>query len=89
MPTTTQNDCRCPVRPYASLGSLASGSASETSSLYRWEAEHGDHPYAKARDELADALQNAEVRVGSDSAVLDMVADVFGLARNHVANKQE
>lgn len=53
----------------------------ETAALRAWEAEHGHHPYAKARDELARALQCAEGSVNSGEAVLDMVADVFGLAR--------
>jgi hypothetical protein len=73
--------CRCPVRPYFSIGSLGSGSATETQAVARWEAEHGRHPYARARDELSQALQKAEGAVGSGAAVLDMVRDVFELQR--------
>lgn len=76
--------CRCPVRPWATPGSFASGSTYETRAVEAWQAEHGDHPYAKARDELAGALQQAENRVGSGTAVLAMVADVFGLPRESV-----
>jgi hypothetical protein len=73
--------CRCPVRPYFSIGSLGSGSAAETQAVARWEDEHGRHPYARARDELSQALQKAEGAVGSGAAVLDMVRDVFELYR--------
>lgn len=83
--TTKTNECRCPVRPYYSLGSMASGSATETANVRRWESEHGDHPYAKARDELAKALQYAEGTPGlgekRGEAVLDMVHDAFALMR--------
>ena len=74
-------ECRCPVRPCFSLGSLVSGSATEDRALREWEATHGAHPYAKVRDELATALQVAEGKVRSGEAVLDMVADVFGMRR--------
>lgn len=76
-----KNQCRCPVRPLYTQGSLASGSNHEAGLMARWHAEHGGHPYAKARDELARALQAAERDVGSGEAVLDMVRDVFGLSR--------
>lgn len=49
-----------------------------------WQERHGNHPYAKARDELAGALQQAEARIGSAYAVLNMVADVFSLPRESV-----
>ena len=55
--TTT---CRCPVRPYYSIGSLASGSTHETALLDRWEREHSHHAFAKARDKLATAFQSIE-----------------------------
>lgn len=77
--------CRCPPRPYYSPGSLASGSYLETENVKRWVAEHAHHPYAQARDDLARSLQFAESKVGSGSAVLDMVADVFGLPRRELA----
>jgi hypothetical protein len=77
----TDRNCRCPVRPYATLGSFASGSTSEEARLRVWQVEHGNHPYAKARDELAGALQQAEGKVGTGPAVLDMVHDVFGVER--------
>lgn len=73
--------CRCPVRPYYAPGSLGAGSVVETESVKRWVMEHASHPYAQARDDLARSLQFAESRVGSGEAVLDMVADVFGLPR--------
>lgn len=59
----------------------------ETAALQAWDREHSHHPYAKARDELAKALQIAETAVkrgeqdGAGQAVLDMVADVFGMER--------
>lgn len=71
--------CRCPLRPY--FGGWGSGSAQESAALNAWQQEHGAHPYAKARDVLAHALQSAEGTVGSGDAVLDMVADVFSLSR--------
>jgi hypothetical protein len=80
--------CRCPVRPYFSIGSLGSGSAAETQAVARWDAEHGRHPYARARDELSQALQKAEGAVGSGAAVLDMVHDVFELKRPSAAARQ-
>jgi hypothetical protein len=76
-----EGPCRCPVRPYANPGSFASGSAYEDAGIKRWEAEHGGHPYAKARDTLAKALQIAEGAMYSQPAALDMVADVFGMPR--------
>jgi hypothetical protein len=72
--------CRCPVRPYYSPGSLGSGSTTETANLRRWEAEHGGHPYAKARDDLAGAMQTAESRVGSGEEVLQMAHEIMGAA---------
>ena len=77
---TTSEQCRCPVRPYGS--SWASGSAWETNRLHAWDAEHGAHPYAKARDELAKALQIAEGAMHSGPAVLDMVADIYDMSRS-------
>lgn len=77
----TNTICRCPVRPYYTPGSLGSGSSHESALLDRWQAEHGAHPYAKVRDELARAVQAAEKDVGSGEAVLDMVHDIFGLVR--------
>jgi hypothetical protein len=71
--------CRCPNRPYAS--SWARDSAMEQAQLQQWDEEHGSHPYARARDTLAQALQSAEGAVHSGPAVLDMVHDVFGLPR--------
>lgn len=73
--------CRCPVRPYATPGSLASGSAHESAQVQRWQEEHGAHAYAKARDQLAGALQGAESAVASGEAMLDMVHDVLGRRR--------
>lgn len=74
-------DCRCPVRPYYTPGSFGSGSTHESALLDRWHAEHGGHPYAKARDVLASACQAAERDVRSGEAVLDMVADIFNQPR--------
>lgn len=71
--------CRCPLRPY--FGGLGSGSTQESEALNVWQQEHGHHVYAKARDELARALQAAEGVMGSGAAVLDMVADVFNQPR--------
>ena len=78
-----QNDeqCRCPVRPYYTPGSFGSGSSHESAMLDRWQTEHGNHPYAKARDGLARACQAAEKDVRSGEAVLDMVHDIFNLPR--------
>jgi len=79
--------CRCPVRPYYSPGSMASGSTHEDALLRRWNTEHRGHSYAKARDELAHALQHAERSVKleegleADEAVLDMVFDIFSMRR--------
>jgi hypothetical protein len=87
MPTNPK-ECRCPNRPHATLGSWASGSVSETRAVSAWTAEHGDHPYAKARDELSGPLQHAERSVGSGGAVLDMVADVYGLPRTFVPGSE-
>lgn len=81
---TDAKSCRCPVRPWATPGSFASGSVSEARAVEAWQARHGSHPYAKARDELAKSLQYAEIRLGSASAVPNMVADVFGLPRESV-----
>ena len=69
--------CRCPPRPR----SEASGSAHETRLLEDWQATHGAHPYARMRDALAGALQEAEGATGDAEAVLCMVADVFGVPR--------
>lgn len=76
-----QDKCRCPVRPYYALGSFGSGSTGEDALVKQWGIEHGDHSYAKVRDDLATALQMAQGRIGSGEAVLDMVHDVFGLER--------
>jgi hypothetical protein len=70
--------CRCPLRPY--MGSWGSGSASETAALNRWQADHGHHPYAVARDELARAMQAAEGQVGNGDAVLQMAKEIMGAA---------
>jgi hypothetical protein len=70
---------------------MGSGSQMETAALRKWDAEHSHHPYAKARDELAKALQIAESSVkreehdASGYAVLDMVHDVLGLERSSPA----
>lgn len=72
-------DCRCPPRPY--LGGMARDSQMQIAADGRWEQEHGSHPYARSRDNLAHALQYAEGTAGSGEAVLDMVADVFGQPR--------
>lgn len=85
--TTEKNNetCRCPNRPR--FPSWGRDSAAETSAMRRWDAEHGSHAYAKARDTLAQALQAAEssVRVeeqeNAGEAVLDMVADVYRMRR--------
>lgn len=80
-----ETPCRCPVRPYGP--SMASGSVWETRRLEEWQRMHGHHAYAKARDALANALNVAETSVMHDqqrnagAAVLDMVADVFGMPR--------
>lgn len=76
------NECRCPTRPHGS--SWARGSMAEKLARDAWERQHGEHPYAKARDELAVALHHADGRVVSGSAVLNMVADSFGLPRESV-----
>ncbi len=76
--------CRCPLRPHCNPGSLGGGSNLEASLLARWENEHAAHPYARARDELARALQAAEAEVGGGEAVLDMVGDIFGLPRGRL-----
>lgn len=81
----TNTMCRCPVRPYYTLGSMASGSNHESVLLNHWQAEHGAHPYAKVRDELARAVQTAEKDLSSGEAVLDMVHDIFGLPRYSTA----
>ena len=73
--------CRCPIRPYYTIGSFGSGSNHESRLLDDWQREHGGHAYARARDELARALQAAEKDVRSGAAVLDMVHDVFNLPR--------
>lgn len=52
-----EKECRCPVRPYYPLGSMASGSTHEDALVNHWAVEHGHHVYAKARDDLATALQ--------------------------------
>lgn len=70
--------CRCPLRPY--LGSLASGSQMQMVADEKWQEEHGHHPYAKARDELARAMQSAEGKVGSGEAVFQMAKEIMGVA---------
>ena len=81
----TNETCRCPNRPR--FPSLGRDSAAETAAMRRWDYEHGHHAYAKARDTLAQALQYAEGSVSRDEqrkageAVLDMVADVYGMRR--------
>lgn len=76
-----QGVCRCPTRPFFTPGSMGSGSAQETEMLRRWSLEHGSHPYAHARDELAGAIQQAESRVHSGESVLVMAADILGMPR--------
>lgn len=80
---TKEGPCRCPARPYTNPGSFAYESA--YAALKEWNEEHGAHPYAKARDELAKALHIAEGTVHRTPAVLDMVADVFGMPRQQWA----
>lgn len=70
--------CRCPLRPY--MGSWASGSVTETNALNCWQEEHGHHPYAKARDQLAGAMHAAESEVGNGEAVLQMAKEIMGVA---------
>jgi hypothetical protein len=79
--------CRCPNRPR--FPGMARDSVAETAAIRHWVAEHASHPYAQARDDLARSLQFAESRVGSGAAVLDMVADVFGLPRQSRAQREE
>lgn len=79
---SNEKPCRCPTRPYFTLGSFGSGSAMETAAVDKWTREHGEHPFAKARDLLSGSLQQAESAVGSGVAVLDMVHDVFNLPRS-------
>ena len=44
-------ECQCPPKPYWSVGSVASGSATESRAHEKWEREHGHHANAaKARD---------------------------------------
>lgn len=84
--------CRCPNRPY--MQALASGSAHDAGVLREWEAQHGNHAYAKARDSLAAALQVAETSVRCEEvmmageAVLDMVCDVFSMPRYSAIPKE-
>lgn len=73
--------CMCPLRPFYTQGSMASGSQHESALLRQWEAEHGRHPYAKARDELAGAMQGAEAQVHSGEAVLRMAKEILGAPR--------
>lgn len=70
--------CRCPLRPF--LGNWARDSTAQTNATARWATEHEHHPYAKARDELARAMQSAESQVGSGEAVLQMAKEVMGVA---------
>ena len=82
MPTDTKETlCRCPVRPLYNPGSFGSGSSHEMALMDRWTAEHGGHPYAKARDELAHAMQAAEKDVRSGDALWDMCHDIMSLPR--------
>lgn len=80
MDSQNPKQCKCPLRPY--LGSWARDSASQSAADARWRAEHGAHPYANVRDELARALQAAEAQTSAE-AVLDMVQDVFNLPRRN------
>jgi hypothetical protein len=63
----------------------------ERAALAQWQQEHGDHAYAKARDRLAVALQEAEASVKRDeqrmagAAVLDMVHDIMSMERRKPA----
>lgn len=85
--------CRCPNRPY--FGGMARDSTMERRALAEWNAEHGSHSYAKARDELARALQLAESSVRGEEqkkageAVMDMVHDIMGLYRRLPAPQRE
>jgi hypothetical protein len=81
MNAQVENDtraCRCPVRPYFTPGSFASGSQHETRLVDEWNMTHAHHPYAKARDELAGAMQAAESAVRSGEAVLQMAHEIVG-----------
>lgn len=84
--------CRCPLRPYGP--SMASGSSWERARLEEWQRTHGHHAYAKARDDLAKALNVAETTLKREEqrkageAVMDMVHDVFGLLRRGTETKR-
>ena len=69
--------CRCPLRPY--LGGMARDSQMQTAADWRWEQEHGVHPYAKARDRIASAMQAAEAEMGSGEAMWQAAHEVMGL----------
>jgi len=77
MPETKDpKQCRCPLRPY--LGGMARDSQMQRAADREWEEQHAAHPYAKARDELARAMQSAEGQVGSGEAVLQMAKEIVG-----------
>lgn len=71
--------CLCPVRPMYTIGSMGSGSVHEMHLMDEWNATHAHHPYAKARDELAKAMQNAEKDVRSGAIMWRMAHEVMGL----------
>lgn len=83
--TTEAKQCRCPLRPYHSPGSFGSGSTHEDVVVRRWEEEHGQHHYAKARDELARAMESAERAAGGGEALLEMCREILGLPRQELA----
>jgi hypothetical protein len=66
---------------------MARDSTMERNALARWQEEHGHHAYAKTRDRLVGAIQEAEtaIRDGEQrkagEAVLDMVHDIMGAER--------
>jgi hypothetical protein len=68
-------DCRCPLRPYYTLGSFGSGSSDEDRLLDEWQRVHGEHPYAKARDEVARQIQWAVLKRADAER---MVRELFG-----------
>lgn len=80
-----EKTCRCPNRPY--FGSMARDSLMERNALAQWQQEHGHHAYAKTRDRIAGAIQEAESAIRgeegrkSGEAVLDMVHDIMGAKR--------
>ena len=69
--------CRCPLRPY--LGGMARDSQMQIAADREWEQEHGTHPYAKARDRLASAMQASEGEMGSGEAMWQAAQEIMNL----------